>query len=175
MHRLNQHPTGIICAGCQIAHPMTDSRPLTPEEIAEIEPPHRCIFCGEFLLEAGRVKRDLEALGFAFVTHANWSAWMRSRPLHGAFDKTELAISTVDFLVCPDWHAPLDSEDGAVILKRCATWPLVQPGAGEKVHPNLRPYLGELSLRPFHWVQEHEAIPADDVLAMISLLQGEGA
>lgn len=160
MHRLNQHPTGIVCAGCQIAHPNTDCRPLTPEEIAEIEPPHRCVFCGEFLLEAGRVKRDLEALGFEFVVHNNWSAWMRTRPVYGSFGETTLSIAVVDFLVRrDDWHAPLDDEDGPVVLKRSRTWPLIQPGSDEA--------------GAFHWVQEHEAHSASCVTAAIAFLQAD--
>lgn len=158
MHRLNPYPTSTICDGCRAKSPEVPGRPLTLDEYLALDPTDTCLLCGAPLLEAGKVKRDLEKLGFEFVTHADWSAWMRSTPLGGGFDQTGLSLSVVDFLVRrDDWHAPLDDEDGPVVLKRCRTWPLVQPGLTE--------------VGAFHWVQEHEAHGAQSVTALIALLR----
>lgn len=167
---LYQTPVGtpglfvIICAACQERDPREFSRALRLEETLDLVPTDTCQICGEPLLESGKVKKALEALGFAFVTHGAWSAWMRSGPLGhhlGATNPAEIEpVSAIDFITSrTDWHAPLDDEDGQVVLKRCRTWPLVQP---ENV---------ARGGKPFHWVQEHEAHPALSITALIRWLQ----
>lgn len=109
--------THLVCHGCKEQGLPFGSAPLAVEPIspaaaADLTPEHVCAYCHVPLLPAGKLKYWLERLGFLFTATLDRSAWLQVRTIGGK----RVVISVLNL---PDGqHAPLDDDDGEVLLHR---------------------------------------------------------